>query len=64
MGHSKQQIAAIIANRMTLGLMELTQLSWEDCQNILTKQLSNNANASIQFILELDERNYISNFFH
>lgn len=63
-GQSKQHIAAVIVNRMTSELMELTQLLRENCQDILVKQLSKTVNASTQRVLEVDERDYIWSLFH
>lgn len=61
---SKQELAAKLANKMTIELMELTQLSRLDCQHILTKQLRSDYTAQKPDNLSDIETKFIANLFH
>ncbi len=61
---SKQQLAVKLANKMTTELMEVTQLSRQECLSILTKQLSDKIDTRTYCLLITEEYDYISSLFH
>mgnify|MGYP000128152320 CR=1 FL=1 len=62
--YSTQQLAAKMVNKMTIELMELTKLNREDCQQILTKQLSKKTTQHKPMLLEETETTFIAKLFH